>query len=181
MTQVCSLKRIVARSLAGQFQCLVNGFCHHKLFLPIIIGRNAVSPPELARDAPVLDVLQPVLVGRHILGGMEHDFPIQHGFEGDVGKMAHLEEPLQREARFDDRIGIALRVAHLIIIVLYPFHQSGRFQVGGNLFAAFEAVHTHIEGRLGGDGSVGIEDVDGLELVGLSEGIVVGIMGGSHL
>ena len=95
--------------------------------------------------------------------------------------MAHLEEPLQREARFDDRIGIALRVAHLIIIVLYPFHQSGRFQVGGNLFAAFEAVHTHKNLRLFGQTAVVIDNIDYREIVSETDFVVVNIVSRSHL
>src|SRR5438132_1222561 len=31
----------------------------------VVPGRDAMPPPQLARDAPVLDVVEPLVVGRH--------------------------------------------------------------------------------------------------------------------
>ena len=106
---------------------------------------------------------------------------VEHGRQGDVGKVLHLQEPLQREARLDGRVGVALAVAHLVVVVLHLLHQSSSLQVLGNLLTAGEAIHAHIDGRLVADGSVGVEDVDGLQVVGLAQHIIVLIVGRCHL
>ena len=54
-----------------------------------------MAPPELSADAPVLNVLQPVLVGVHILLWIELHLAAEHWRQSDVGKMLHAEEPLQ--------------------------------------------------------------------------------------
>ena len=135
--------------LLSQFQSLLSCFCYHEVaFLIIIIRRNAVSPPQLARDAPVLDVLQPVLIGVLVFLRIELDIVGHYWWQGDIGKVLHLEEPLQRETRLNGCIGVALRIAHLIRIVLNALHQSCLLQIFGYLLAANHAVHTDIEGRL---------------------------------
>ena len=95
--------------------------------------------------------------------------------------MLHRQEPLHGESRLYGRVGVALGVAHLVGVVLDALHQAGFLQILGNLFAAIHAVHTHVEGALVADGSVGIENVDGLQMMRLAEHVVVGVVGGSHL
>ena len=112
-------------------------------YLLNIISRNTVSPPQLPRDTPVLDVLQPVAVGVLVLRGIEHDVVVHHGRQRDVSKVLHADEPLQRKPRLDRHIG-ALRVAYFVVVVLYLLHQPCGLQVLGNLLAAVEAVHTLI-------------------------------------
>ena len=103
-----------------------------------------MSPPQLARDTPVLDILQPVLVCSLVFCGIEVHLTVDNGWQGDVGKVLHLEEPLQRQTWFDGSIGVALRISHLIIIVLHALHQSCLLQILCNLTTAVKAVHTHI-------------------------------------
>ena len=140
-----------------------------------------MSPPQLARDAPVLDVLQPVLIGVLVFRGVELDFVVHHGWQGNVGKMFHAEEPLQRQTGLDGCVGVTLGIAHLVGVLFHTLHQTCLFKVAGYLFAAGKTVHAHIEGRLSRDGAVGIEDVDALEVVRLAEHVVVGVVGGSDL
>ena len=140
-----------------------------------------MTPPQLTRDTPILNVLQPVLVGVHVFLRIELQFAVQYGWEGDVGKVLHLEEPLQRETGLDSCIRVALRIAHLIDIVLDLLHQSGFLQVLGNLLAADHTVHTDVDGTLLGDGAIGVEDVDGLQVMRLAQHIVVGVVGWRHL
>ena len=54
-----------------------------------------MTPPELTRDTPVLDVLQPVLVGIDVFLRIEFQFTVEYRRQGDVCKVLHLEEPLQ--------------------------------------------------------------------------------------
>ena len=63
-----------------------------------------MAPPELARDAPVVDVLHPVEVG---LGPRLRDDArgaALHRRERRLGERLHLHEPLRREHRLDDRL-----------------------------------------------------------------------------
>ena len=128
-----------------------------------------------------MNVPQPVLVSVLVFCGIELQFVVHDRRQGDVGKVLHLQEPLQREARLDGGVGVALGIAYFVHIVLYVLHQSGRFKVFGNLLAAGKAFHAHIQGRLLADSTIGIEDVDGLQIVRLAQHVVVGVVGRSHL
>ena len=175
---------------SGNLVCLFQGFLtvhsHHELFFLAlgcgqIVGRNAVAPPQLAADAPVVNVLQPVAVCGDILLGVELDLAFQYRRQGDVGEMLHGEIPLHAEARLYGGIGVTLRVAHLVGIVLHLFHQAGSLQVFGNLLAHFHAVLAHIESGCGRECAVGVEDVDSLQVVGFAQVIVIDIVCGSNL
>ena len=140
-----------------------------------------MTPPQLTRDTPVLDVLQPVLIGVHVFLWIELQFTIEHGRQSDVSKVLHIEEPLQRETGLNGGVGVTLRVAYLVDVVLNLLHQTGFLQVLGNLLAAVEAVHTDIERTLLRDGTISIEDIDGLQVVGLAQHVVVGVVSRGHL
>ena len=94
--------------------------------------------------------------------------------------MLHREEPLLTETRLYCCILIALAVAHLVLIVLHLFQQASFLQVDGDLLAHIHAVHSHVEWTLVADGTIRVEDVDGLEVVGLTQCIVVYIVGRRH-
>ena len=112
---------------------------------------------------------------------MELEFVILHTRQCDFGKVLHLEEPLHAQAGLDGGVAVALAIAHLVIIVLNLLNQAGILQVGHNHLAALHAVHADVQRRLLADGGIGIEDVDGLQVMGLAQDVVVGVMGGSHL
>ena len=57
------------------------GFRHHKTARFIIPCRNSLSPPKLAADAPVFDVLHPVPVKVFEFGRIEFDLVVGHGFQ----------------------------------------------------------------------------------------------------
>ena len=105
-----------------------------------------MAPPELTRDAPILDILEPVLVRILVFCRIELQLIIHHWRQGDVGKVLHREEPLHGETWLDGGVRITLRVAHLVRIVLYLFHQTGFLQILGNLLTAVHAIHAHVDG-----------------------------------
>ena len=146
-----------------------------------VVCRNAVSPPELAADAPVVDVLEPLAVAAHEFLGIELDFAVQHGLECDLGQMRHTDIPLLAQTRLHGRIGVTLRIAHLVEVVFHFLHQAGGFQVLRNQLAHHVAVEADVERRLVADGAVGVEDVDGIEVMGFAQVIVVHIVGRGHL
>src|SRR5580692_5049223 len=79
---------------------------------------DAMAPPELARDAPVVDVGHPLEVDLfvHLGGEVDRGFFAVDGLDGFDGVLCDGfaagvwgfvdgEEPLEREARFDDYAG----------------------------------------------------------------------------
>ena len=131
-----------------------------------------MTPPQLAADAPVLYVFEPDTVCRLIFVGDEADNIVHHGAHGDVGKVLHVHEPLQRQARFYRYAG-TFRQADVVHIVLGLLEQAGFAEVFGYRRAAVEAVHADVHTCNGGYGAVLVEDIDGLEIVGLAQHKVV--------
>ncbi|MNI07776.1 hypothetical protein D3C73_607910 [compost metagenome] len=81
-------------------------------------GRNAVAPPQLAGDAPVADVLNPVQIG--FLKTFRYEVDAAAVFLGSnrlLGQRLHLYEPLGGQIRLDYSTG-TLAVSHLVHMVL---------------------------------------------------------------
>ena len=72
----------------------------------VSIGRvpdgKLMPPPDLARDVPVADVFEPVLVDAAVAFGDEANAAVAIGFQRRLRQRLHLDEPLQREQRLDD-------------------------------------------------------------------------------
>src|SRR5436190_1947381 len=84
-----------------------------RLFLAVP-NRNAVAPPELAADAPVLEIGHPMGEGLLPALGAEGDFAALHGFRRFLhGRI--FEEPLERKAGLDGDIR-AFAEAHVVLI-----------------------------------------------------------------
>src|SRR6185436_15170207 len=62
---------------------------------------DAVAPPELAGDAPVVHVVDPGEPARLQLLGVDHDVAAAHRVARRLGQRPDLDEPLQREPRLD--------------------------------------------------------------------------------
>ena len=139
-----------------------------------------MTPPELAANTPVLDVLQPVAIGVLILLRIELNIIVHYWREGDVCKVLHLEEPLCRELWLNRHIG-TLREAHLIIIVLNLLHQTSILKIDRNLLAHVHTVHAYIETSSFADSTVVVEDVDGFQTMLQTESVVVDIVSWSYL
>ncbi len=63
---------------------------------------NAVAPPELARNAPVVDVAHPLEVGLRVHLRGELNVALADGGDGLVCERLDPDEPLLGEARLDD-------------------------------------------------------------------------------
>ncbi len=177
LCQVLSLH--VSLLLLSQLQSLLGSLGYHEVLLAIVVevvGRDTMTPPELAADAPVLDVLQPVTVGVLVFLRVELDVIIHYWREGDVCEMLHLEEPLCGELRLDRHIG-TLGESHLIIIVLNLLHQTCVLKVDGNLLAHVHAILTNVHASGLADGTIVVEDVDGLQAMLQTKCVVVYIVG----
>ncbi len=94
LTEVGCLEVLVAGLLLSQSNSLFNGLSHHIATLRKEVGWDAVTPPELARDTPVLDVGHPVAVGVLKLSRVELDIVVHHSVERRLSQLVHLQEPL---------------------------------------------------------------------------------------
>ena len=74
----------------------------------------------------------------------------------------------------------ALAEANVVHIVLGALEQAGGLEVGGDGLAAVEAVHADIHSGNLCHGAVFVEDVDGVEVVGLAEHVVVLVVRRGH-
>ena len=80
--------------------------------------RNAMPPPELAADAPVLDVLQPVVVNLRPALGMKTASRRSATHRARFLHARILQEPLLAQARLDRHIG-ALAEADVVLVRLF--------------------------------------------------------------
>ena len=143
-------------------------------------GRNALSPPELAADAPVVGVLHPVAVGVAVLVRNELYEAVFDAGECSRRELVHLEEPLGAEPRFDDAVG-ALRISYRRGVIFYFFDISGLFEHYRNLFARLEAVFAYEYLRIFVQAAVVVDDVDDRQIVAQAYFVVVGVVGRGHL
>ena len=77
--------------------------------VPAVVDRDLMPPPQLARDAPRADVVQPVQVALALALGVDADPPLLDRGDRGRGQLVHLHEPLQRDQRLDP-LARALRV-----------------------------------------------------------------------
>src|ERR1035437_1304566 len=141
---------------------------------------DAMAPPELARDAPVVDVLHPLEVSLLVHLRRKADVLLADSLFGLVGQRLNLDEPLCREARLDDRLA-AVAVADIVDVVLDAGEELPLFQVLDYLFTGSVAVEAGVCAAFGVDVARVVHDVDGGQVVALGEGEVVGVVGRSDL
>ena len=71
-----------------------------------------MPPPELARDAPRFDILEPVEIHLFILLGQDLDITIAHGVDGGLHNFRGLYEPLVGQHRLDHDFGSVTKRLH---------------------------------------------------------------------
>ncbi len=118
-----------------------------------------MAPPELARDAPIADVVHPLVVGLFPVGGNENDAAGLDGLNGLFGERFGLDEPLGGNQRLDNG-GAARAFAEVDLIRLDLDEGSGLFEIGNDALARLEAVEAGISARGGGHDAVLIDDLD---------------------
>ena len=150
--------------------------------------RDAMAPPELARDAPVVDVLHPLVVGLAVLVGRELDVALVDGLDGlgcDAvaaagGTLVHADEPLLRQPRFDDVLG-AVAEADGVLVILDGDEQPESFEIGDDLLAGLEARETMVRRAGQVDVRGRVHDGEIRQIVALADGEVVGVVRGRDL
>ena len=96
---------------------------HGHVAVVAVEGRDAVAPPELARDRPVVDVLHPVEVGRFPCLRQDLNRAVAHDVDGRFCERLDFHEPLPRDHRLDIGVAFAMH-ADRVRVVLRLLQQS---------------------------------------------------------
>ncbi len=179
LTQIGRRERRIAGFGARLFDGFGERLCHDVSALRQVVGRYALSPPQLARYAPVLDVLHPVAVGILVFRRDELYRILHYGLGRRLGQLLHRQEPLHRQLGLD-RCARALREADVVGVGLDLIEQTGSLQVALDYAAALESVHAHVHAYLVVDRAVVVEYVYCLQCVFLSEHVVVDVVRRRH-
>ena len=145
-----------------------------------------MAPPKLAADAPVLDVVHPLVVGvdpvlrheAHGAGLHRVDRLLRDRFAGGIAgaDLVHRDKPLVGQHRLDDLAG-AGAARHHQLVLLDLDQQAQRVQVFDDLPARVKAVHALVHRRsLFVDRGVQRQHADDGQLMALADRIVVGVM-----
>ncbi len=106
-------------------------------------GGDAMAPPELARDAPVVDVPHPLEVRLGILFGRKADVALLHRGNCRVGQRLNPDKPLGRKQGLNDRLA-AVALADGVDVVAHPGQHLLHFKIGENLLPCLVAVEAGI-------------------------------------
>src|ERR1700757_4555109 len=101
--------------------------------------RNAMSPPKLAGDAPVMDVAHPLEISFGVILRREFDLAFFYCFNRTIGQRLNLNEPLRRESRFYDGLA-AVTFADSQRVVLDAREQAKLFQIAQDFLPRLIAV-----------------------------------------
>ena len=139
-----------------------------------------MAPPQLARDAPVVDVAHPLEVRLGVLFGRKADVALLHRGNGLVGERLNPDKPLRREQRLNHGLA-AVALADGVHVVAHPCQQLLRFQIGQNPLPRLVAIETGI--RAGGGIHVRrlVHHADRRQALALPQGEIVGVVRGRHL
>ena len=158
-------------------QGLVDVVRHHKFVVRQVERRDAVTPPQLAANTPILHVLHPMGVCVFEFIGVEFDVILHHGLQSGLCHLVHLAEPLHGEFGLNHLVG-SLGEAHLVDVILNLDQAASLFQQRDNGLAGLEAVHADQELCGLAQRAVVVEDVDGLQMVLDTEVVVVDVVRG---
>ena len=168
------LRFITGHHVGGGVGDLAAGFTHHKP------GGDAVAPPQLAGNAPVADVGEPVAVD--LAPALRH--------EAGIGVLERLTAAGRQGLGFDKPLGgeqglhrhlAAVGKGHAVAVVLHRHQEPLRLHGRHHRLAGLEAIQPRE--ATGGfiHGAVLGHHRDQRQVVALANGEVVGVVGGGHL
>ena len=142
-------------------------FCLLDKRLPVrpVPDRQLMAPPELARNAPGLDIAHPLEIDPGERFGHEAGAAVLHRLDTGPGQGLRVGEPLVGQPGFERHAG-AVAMGHAVPVLVDPLDQALRFEVGDDLPAGGEPVEAAIGfGRIAGDAGIGIENIDHRQIV----------------
>ena len=152
-----------------------------------------MAPPDLAGDAPVLDVAHPFKVRLRPPLRDDSDASLLHGLYGGLGQGAGSHEPLGRQERLDD--GVApVAMSHRVRMRFFPLEnvqvlQNSEHSASG-LFGGETDELGHpvpfgdppvLPGQLFADARVRCKGPDPGQVVPFADFEIVGVVSGGHL
>ena len=90
-----------------------------------------MPPPQLARDAPVMNIAHPLEVRLGVLFRRKSDKTLLDRGNRRVGERLNPDKPLRREQRLNHGFA-AVALADGVHMVAHPGQQILRFQIGQN-------------------------------------------------
>ena len=147
--------------------------------------RYPVAPPQLPRNAPVANVLEPLQQNRPLV--VRHHFNFRrrtkftgHRFLRFVGQRFHFHEPLGRKPRLHDRFA-TVAGAHVVRVLGDLLHQAEFFQICNHPRARHEPLQARIFPGVGVHVRIVGHHVDFRQMVPLAHFEIVGVVRGSNL
>ena len=154
---------------------------HVHATLVVVPGRDTVSPPQLAGNAPVLDVAHPLEIGSGPVLGDEPDAAVLHRRNRRFGQRARAHIPLLRQQGLDQR-SASIAAGHHVAVILDSVQQPFGLQFFQDSLPGVESVQSAEACRNGVVERGGlVEYVDGLQAVSLADLEVVEVVGRGDL
>ena len=137
-----------------------------------------MPPPELPRNAPVLQVHQPVAVDlRPAFGHKAGVLVVVQVIQGLVCQGPNFHKPLGRQQRLHGHLA-PVAVGHRVAVVLHADEEALIVQPLHHGLAGLEAIHALKVPRHFVHGAVFVHDGDHRQVVALTHRKVVGVVGG---
>ena len=184
---VIALKRTGVASRHSLAASIFLGAGNENFSVVAIPGRDLVAPPQLAGNTPVLNVVQPLVVGVHPLLGHKLHLALFHGINGFLsdafsrcvafGHFGHGHKPLVGQHGFNYHAG-SVAFGHHQFVGFDFTKQAQFFKVSHNLLACDKTIHAHVFCRgVLCNGRIKSKNIDQLKLVALAHCVVVEVVG----
>ena len=98
-----------------------------------------MSPPQLARDAPVVDVVHPVQINLFVVFRDDGDLAAFDGLDRFLRQRLNFDEPLLGEAGLDNSPA-AVAFAEGERVIFFGHEKSLLLQIGEDALAGFVAI-----------------------------------------
>ena len=139
-----------------------------------------MPPPQLARDAPVVDVVHPVEIDLPVIFGRNRDLASFDRLTGALGKGSNLDEPLRRQSGLDHGAA-AIALGEGKRVVLHPHQKSLFFEVVDDSLSSFPAIESGIYASVLVQAGALVEEINLRQLVAQSRLKIISVMGGRNL
>ncbi len=147
----------------------------HLFAILTVPHRDAMPPPQLAADAPVPNVFQPVVIDFGEALRDDADTAIPDGLQPGFGQRLDRNEPLGGNHRLDD-LAAALRAGNVERVRLFFDDQSRLAHILPQILANLEAILAGVRTAIGVDAGGLIHNGDHRQVMALADGEVVGIV-----
>src|SRR5690606_29131504 len=138
-------------------------------------GRDAVSPPELARNTPVPDVFHPMPVRILHIFGKKTDLIRHDRLKSWLRKGFHIDVPLQRKPGLDNGPR-SLGSPDMIDILLYLHQQPFFLQFPNDILPCLKTILTRVMQSVFIDPTILRQYVDDFQSMTLPDIVVIGIV-----